>query len=195
MSYREAIPLVVLTGFLGSGKTTLLNAWLRDTRLRNCAVLINEFGEIGLDHQLVEPMDGSPVLLANGCVCCSIREDLKTAILNLDARRLAGDIPAFTRLVIETTGVADPAPILATLLNDPELRHHYRLGTVVTVVDARHGPQDLRLREEALKQAAINSLSPSAIWSPPPPSPPSSSSCERSIPARSLPRRATPGCW
>ncbi len=155
MSYREAIPLVVLTGFLGSGKTTLLNAWLRDTRLRNCAVLINEFGEIGLDHQLVEPMDGSPVLLANGCVCCSIREDLKTAILNLDARRLAGDIPAFTRLVIETTGVADPAPILATLLNDPELRHHYRLGTVVTVVDARHGPQDLRLREEALKQAAL----------------------------------------
>lgn len=153
--YRGFIPLTLLTGFLGSGKTTLLNRWLRDPELADAAVLINEFGEIGLDHQLVEPMDGAPVLLANGCVCCSIRDDLKSAILRLDERRMRGDIPPYKRLLIETTGVADPAPILATLLNDLELRHHYRLGTVVTTIDAVNGGADLRRRPEALKQASV----------------------------------------
>ncbi len=152
--YRGLVPLTVLTGFLGSGKTTLLNRWLRDPRMAGCAVLINEFGEIGLDHALVEPVDGAPVLLANGCICCSIRDDLKEALLRLDERRRLGDVPPYARIVIETTGVADPAPILATLLNDPELRHHYRLGAVIATVDAVNGPQDLAHREEARKQVA-----------------------------------------
>ncbi len=148
-------PLIVLTGFLGSGKTTLLNRWLRDPALAGTAVLINEFGEIGLDHQLIEALDDAPVLLANGCVCCSIRDDLKAALLRLEERRYAGAVPDYTRVIIETTGAADPAPILATLLCDPELRHHYHLGGVVTVVDAVNGGADLARRPEAFRQAAL----------------------------------------
>lgn len=144
----------VLTGFLGSGKTTLLNRWLKDPALAGTAVLINEFGEIGLDHQLVDALDGTPILLANGCVCCAIRDDLKEAILRLEARRLMGEIPAYSRILLETTGIADPAPILATLLNDPELRHHVRPGLVVTTVDAVNAGADLHLRREAAQQVA-----------------------------------------
>ena len=144
----------VLTGFLGSGKTTLLNRWLKDPALAGTAVLINEFGEIGLDHQLVDSLNGTPILLANGCVCCAIRDDLKEAILRLEARRLMGEIPAYSRILLETTGIADPAPILATLLNDPELRHHVRPGLVVTTVDAVNAGTDLHLRREAAQQVA-----------------------------------------
>lgn len=153
--YREQLPLTVLTGFLGSGKTSLLNRWLKSPLLADAAVLINEFGEIGLDHQLVEAIEGAPVLLANGCVCCSIRDDLKAAILKLDERRRTGEVPPYRRILIETTGLADPAPIVATLLNDPELRHHYRLGAVVTTVDAVNGPTDVATREEARRQVAL----------------------------------------
>ena len=155
MSAPAGRPLIVLTGFLGSGKTTLLNRWLHDPALAGTAVLINEFGEIGLDHQLVESLDDAPVLLANGCVCCSIRDDLKTALLRLEERRLAGEVPDYARVMIETTGAADPAPILATLLCDPELRHHYHVGGVVTVVDAVNGLRDLSHRAEARRQAAL----------------------------------------
>ena len=154
-AYREQLPLTVLTGFLGSGKTSLLNRWLKSPLLADAAVLINEFGEIGLDHQLVETVDGAPVLLANGCVCCSIRDDLKAAILKLDERRRTGEVPPYRRILIETTGLADPAPIVATLLNDPELRHHYRLGAVITTVDAVNGPADVATREEARRQVAL----------------------------------------
>jgi G3E family GTPase len=153
--YREQLPLTVLTGFLGSGKTSLLNRWLKSPLLADAAVLINEFGEIGLDHQLVEAVEGAPVLLANGCVCCSIRDDLKSAILKLDERRRTGEVPPYRRILIETTGLADPAPIVATLLNDPELRHHYRLGAVITTVDAVNGPTDVATREEARRQVAL----------------------------------------
>lgn len=155
MNAPTGLPLIVLTGFLGSGKTTLLNRWLRSPRLRDTAVLINEFGEVGLDHQLVETVDGAPVLLANGCICCTIREDLKTALLRLAARRLAGEVPPYQRVIVETTGAADPAPILATLLTDPELRHHYHVGSVVTVVDSVNGPRDLRGREDVRRQVAL----------------------------------------
>ena len=155
MSESHKIPLIVLTGFLGTGKTTLLNRWLRHAALVQSAVLINEFGEVGLDHQIVEPLDGAPVLLANGCVCCSIRDDLKAAILNLDARRLAGTVPPYRRILLETTGAADPAPILATLLNDVELRHHYRLALVATTVDAVNGLATLSRHAEARRQVAM----------------------------------------
>ena len=145
----------MLTGFLGSGKTTLLNRLLKHPALGDAAVLINEFGEVGIDHQLVEAVDESTVLLASGCLCCTIRDDLKQAILEVHDKRARGVVPPFRRMIVETTGLADPAPILATLMNDVSLRHHYRLGTVVTTVDAVNGPGQLDRQEESVRQAAV----------------------------------------
>src|SRR6187549_646100 len=132
----RAIPVTVLTGFLGSGKTTLLQRLLQSPKLARTVVLINELGEIGLDHLLVERVDESLVLLQSGCICCSIRDDLKTALRGLLSRRERGEIPEFDRVVIETTGIADPGPILYTLLGEPVVRHHFQSGNVVTTVDA-----------------------------------------------------------
>ena len=145
----------MLTGFLGSGKTTLLNRLLKHPALGDAAVLVNEFGAVGIDHQLVEAVDESTVLLASGCLCCTIRDDLKQAILELHDKRARGAVPAFRRMIVETTGLADPAPILATLMNDVSLRHHYRLGTIVTTVDAVNGPGQLDSQEESVRQAAV----------------------------------------
>ena len=145
----------MLTGFLGSGKTTLLNRLLKHPALGDAAVLINEFGEVGIDHQLVEAVDESTVLLASGCLCCTIRDDLKQAILEVHDKRARGVVPPYRRMIVETTGLADPAPILATLMNDVSLRHHYRLGSVVTTVDAVNGPGQLDRQEESVKQAAV----------------------------------------
>ena len=156
MSVSDLIPVNLLTGFLGSGKTTLLQRLLRSASMANTAVLINEFGEVGIDHLLIqEVVDEEVVLLQSGCVCCTIRGDLKDALLRLDARRRRGEVPAFSRLVIETTGLADPAPIVATFSADPMLRHHYRLGNIVTVVDAEEGTAHLADYEEARRQAAV----------------------------------------
>ncbi len=144
----------LITGFLGAGKTSLLKRLLRQPELADTAVLINEFGEVGLDHLLIEEVDEEIVLLKSGCVCCTIRGDLKEALARLHGRRQRGEVPAFSRLVIETTGLADPAPIVATLTADPMLRHHFRLGNVVTVVDAVSGAGNLAASPEASRQAA-----------------------------------------
>lgn len=153
--YHQLIPVFVLTGFLGSGKTTLLNRMLRHPSLRDAAVLINEFGEVGLDHLLVERVDENTVVLEGGCLCCTIRDDLKETILSLDDRRARGEVPAYERMIIETTGLADPSPILFTLMAEKTLRHHYRLGTVITTIDTVNGWQHLDRQEEAVKQATV----------------------------------------
>jgi G3E family GTPase len=149
------IPVNVLTGFLGSGKTTLLNRLLRDPLFNNCAVLINEFGAIGIDHHLVDRVEGDTVLLQSGCICCTIRGDLATAMRDLYERRERGEVPAFERLVIETTGLADPVPVLSTVMYDRVLQHHFRVGNVVTTVDAVHGVANLSEYPECRKQAAV----------------------------------------
>ena len=154
-AYTALTPVLVVTGFLGSGKTTLLNRLLRHPALGDAAVLVNEFGEVGIDHQLVETVDESTVLLSSGCLCCTIRDDLKQAVLEIHDKRARGVVPPFGRVIVETTGLADPAPILATFMNDVSLRHHYRLAAVVATVDAVNGRAHLDRQEESVKQAAV----------------------------------------
>jgi G3E family GTPase len=154
-AYETLIPVNVVTGFLGSGKTTLLNRLLRSPQLARTAVLVNEFGEVGLDHLLLETVDADTVILQSGCVCCTIRGDLAEAIRKLFSRRERGLIPRFDRLAIETTGLADPAPIISTLLAEPMIRHHFRLGNVIATVDAINGPLHLAANPESAKQAAV----------------------------------------
>jgi G3E family GTPase len=154
-AYETLIPVNVITGFLGSGKTTLLNRLLRSPRLADTAVLINEFGEVGLDHLLLEALDAETVILQSGCVCCTIRGDLAEAMRGLFGKRERGLIPRFARLAIETTGLADPAPIVATLLAEPVIRHHFRLGSIIATVDAINGARHLAANPESVKQVAI----------------------------------------
>jgi G3E family GTPase len=146
------VPVTLLTGFLGAGKTTLLNHLLQQPEMAGTAVLINEFGEIGLDHLLVETLDGDAVLLQAGCLCCTIRGDLAAALQRLAER--AATTP-LRRVVIETTGLADPLPILQTLMADPAIGRHFLLDGVVTLVDAVHGLTTLDRQPEALRQAAV----------------------------------------
>lgn len=150
----NAIPVTVLTGFLGAGKTTLLNRLLRRAELARTAVLINEFGEIGLDHLLVERVEGDVVLLASGCLCCTVRGELVESLNRLAVQRQGGALD-FDRVVIETTGLADPAPILHTLMGDPGVLRHYRLDGIVTVVDAVNGMATLDAQAESVKQVAV----------------------------------------
>ena len=144
-------PVHLITGFLGSGKTTLLQRLLADPALGDTAVLINEFGEVGLDHHLLGCIDETMVLLPSGCMCCTIRGELASAIKDLHSKRERGEVPAFRRLVVESSGLADPFPILSTVQADPVLRHHFRLGSVVTTVDAVNGIG----RPESVKQVAV----------------------------------------
>lgn len=149
------LPVTLLTGFLGSGKTTVLNHLLHLPELGNTAVIINEFGEIGIDHLLVEEVSENLRVLNSGCLCCTVRGDLVDTLLELSARRERGEIAAFTRVVIETTGLADPAPVLHTLMVDADITRLYRLDCVVTTVDAVNGAGTLDRHTEAVKQAAV----------------------------------------
>lgn len=148
-------PVTVLTGFLGSGKTTLLNALLRDSRFADTAVLVNEWGDVPIDHLLVREASENVVVLAAGCICCRVAGDLVRALRELHFQRVEGSIPSFRRAVIETSGLADPAPLLATLVEMPLVAARYSLAGVVAVVDAQHGPRALDGHREAVKQVAM----------------------------------------
>jgi G3E family GTPase len=195
----EPIPLTVLTGFLGAGKTSLLNRLIVDPALADTAVIINEFGEVGLDHLLVKPIKDGMVLLQSGCLCCTLRGDLVDALESL-LRDLDNGRVAFRRVVLETTGLADPAPVLQTTMAHPYLVMRYRLDGVITVVDAVNGAATLDAHMEAVKQVAVadrivlSKTDPSARrsaatarsgWWP---------ACARSTrpPPSSMPRRAKP---
>jgi len=151
----NALPVSVITGFLGSGKTTLLSRLLRDPAFARTAVIINEFGAVGLDHLLVESSDEQILLLEGGCVCCSVRGDLVRTAGDLLARRAAGDVTPFERIVIETTGLADPAPIVHALMTDRDIAEALRLEAVIATVDAAAGAATLDAHPESVKQAAL----------------------------------------
>jgi G3E family GTPase len=151
----DAIPLTVLTGFLGAGKTTILNRLLKDPGLSDTVVIVNEFGEIGLDHLLVEAAREGTILLAAGCLCCTVRGDLIATLEDLLRKRDNGRIAPFRRVILETTGLADPAPILHGVLYHPYLSLRYALEGVVTAVDAVNGLATLDAHEEAVRQVAL----------------------------------------
>lgn len=152
---ERQLPISVITGFLGAGKTTLLKRLLAEPAFRRTAVIINEFGEVPLDHELVEKAADDVIEVSSGCLCCTIRGDLSRAVRTLDLRRKRGRVMEYERIVIETTGLADPSPILQTLITDPIIAHGYRLQGVVTLVDAVNGLATLDTQPEAAKQVAV----------------------------------------
>jgi G3E family GTPase len=154
-SAANTVPVTILTGFLGSGKTTVLNHLLRQPSLADTVVIVNEFGAVGLDHLLIEQAIEDAVLLKNGCICCTVRGDIADTLDVLWQRREAGELPPFRRIAIETTGLADPAPVAHALLAEPGARYACRLDGIVTTVDALHGPMQLDRQPEARRQVAM----------------------------------------
>ena len=152
---EQTIPITVITGFLGSGKTTLLSKLLRHPGMDKAAVIINEFGEVGLDHELVEKSEEEPILMESGCLCCTLRTDLVETLHDLFGRRARGETIEFDRVVIETTGLADPAPIVHTLIADPLVGRCFHLDSVVATVDGANGGSTLDAHEESVRQAAV----------------------------------------
>jgi len=151
----NTVPVTILTGFLGSGKTTVLNHLLRQPSLADTVVIVNEFGAVGLDHLLIEQAIEDAVLLKNGCICCTVRGDIADTLDVLWQRREAGELPPFRRVAIETTGLADPAPVAHALLAEPGARYACRLDGIVTTVDALHGALQLGRQPEARRQVAM----------------------------------------
>jgi G3E family GTPase len=149
------IPVTLLTGFLGAGKTTLLNHLLRDPQMAGAAVLINEFGEVGIDHHLVEKVDDTLMILDSGCICCSVQGDLVKALRNLAQRASRREIGPLTRVLIETTGLADPVPVIDTLTQERFVAARYRCDGVVAVVAATHAAAQIERHREALRQVAV----------------------------------------
>jgi len=155
---HTTIAVNVITGFLGSGKSTLLNALVNMAGLADTAIIVNEFGEVGIDHQLISSAIDQMVLLENGCVCCEVRGDLVDTLELMEERVAAGQIPSFARVILETTGLADPAPILHTLMIEPRLAGRYHLGRVAATVDAVNGRATVAEFAEAKKQIALADL-------------------------------------
>jgi G3E family GTPase len=151
----DRLPVALVTGFLGSGKTTLISAVLAHPDMGETVVLVNELGEVAIDHHLVRRVDERTVVLASGCVCCTLRGDLRDELRDLLARRSRGELAPFRRVVVETTGLADPAPVLSTLLTEPVVRHHFVVEAVVATVDAVSGAATLDRHPESVKQAAV----------------------------------------
>ena len=152
------IPVSLLTGFLGSGKTTLINALVRRPGWADTAVIVNELGEIGLDHLLVESSEDNIVLLDSGCLCCALQGGLKETLADLFVRRVKGTVPRFARVIVETTGIADPGPIANSLVADALLKDEFRLATIATTVDAKHGDRAIDTEPEALRQIVLADL-------------------------------------
>jgi len=155
LNHAARIPVTLVTGFLGSGKTTLINAGLKSPDLSKTVVVVNEFGEVGLDHQLYASSNDAVVVLENGCLCCTVRTDLIATLNSLYHDRARGDLPDFNNVVIETTGLAEPGPVLQAFLSEPTLDGLYRVVNVVTVVDAMNWEATSKNHDEALRQVAL----------------------------------------
>ncbi len=149
------LSITLVTGFLGSGKTTLIRRLLPDPLMRGSLVIVNDLAPIGLDHLLLQDGDNSPILLANGCICCTVNEDLGVTLLDLLRRNRAGELPPILQVIVETTGMADPIPVMQLLADNPTLAQTCVLDRVVTLIDARHGAAQLERHLEAQLQVAV----------------------------------------
>ncbi|MDC0074950.1 GTP-binding protein [Alphaproteobacteria bacterium] len=153
-SKSNLIPVHIITGFLGSGKTSLIKKLMKYKLIKNAAIIVNEFGEVGIDHHLVEAVDENMVMLQSGCICCTIREDLTTTLIDLWEKKSENKIK-FETVVIETTGLADPSPIIYSLMTYDKIKYHFSLGNIITIIDVINGLNNLSKQQESIKQLAV----------------------------------------